>query len=529
MTTSDESVYKSPIIHCTAETPTRGELGQVNLWTSNVLVRPKQYRQTGRCASQLRSLAPLVGLGCALTLGLAACAVGPDYRSPTPDLRDFQNAAAVSALPATTPSRLDEWWLGFNDPILTRIVQRALEQNLDLAASLARVTQARAAANAAGARLLPTADLDAQAAALHQSLESPIGEIAKNLPGYSRDQRLYDVGAEASWEIDLFGGLRRATQAARAEAQAAEAERLGTRVSVSADSADAYFQVRGDQARLVVAERQVEVDSNLLDLVRLRRTRGVASDREVAQAEALLQQARTTIPLLRADLGAELNRLDVLMAVQPGTYAQELSPPGDIPAIPEIPRNEQPLDVLRRRPDVIAAEREVAAATARIGVALSDYYPKISLSGVLGFESLNSNQLFSSRTFQPAGSGALRWRLFDFGKVGAEVAAARGADAEALARYRQSVLRAAEDVEDAFIALVQTELRLHELQGEVSSLTHARDLSQQSYVAGVIPLTDVLDADRQLLAASDDLAHTKADAARAAVRAFRALGGGWSG
>lgn len=483
---------------------------------------PKQRRR-----KPLSGGSGLLGMGCTLVMALTACAVGPNYHPTTPTLASFHNAP-VGSTTAGKPTRLDEWWLAFNDPNLTRIVQRALDQNLDLAASLARVTQARAAASAAGANLLPAADLNAQAAALRQSLDSPIGGIAKNFPGYSRDQRLYDVGAQASWEIDLFGGLRRTAQAARAEAQAAEAERLGTRISVSADSADAYLQVRGDQARLIVAEKQIDVDSRLLDLVRQRRARGVASDREVAQADALLQQARTTIPLLRIDLEAELNRLDVLMGAQPGTYAKELATAADVPAIPVISSGDRPLDVLRRRPDVIAAERQVAAANARIGVAISDYYPKISLSGVLGFESLTGSDLFSSRAFQPVGAGALRWRLFDFGKVSAEVVAARGADAEALARYRQSVLRAAEDVEDAFVTLVQTELRTRELEDEVASLTRARDLSQQSYVAGVIPLTDVLDSDRQLLAARDDLAHTQADAARAAVRTFRALGGGWS-
>jgi NodT family efflux transporter outer membrane factor (OMF) lipoprotein len=466
-------------------------------------------------------------LGGILVAALTACAVGPNYPPSRPTLANFHNAP-VGSTTAGESTRLDKWWLAFNDPSLTRIVQRALDQNLDLAASLARVTQARAAASAAGANFLPTAELNAQAAAMRQSLDSPIGEIAKSFLGYSRDQRLYDVGAQASWEIDLFGGLRRTAQAARAEAQAAEAERLGTRISVSAESADAYLQVRGDQARLTVAEKQVDVDSRLLDLVRVRRARGIASDREVAQAEALLQQARTTIPMLRVDLEAQLNRLDVLMGAQPGTYAKELATAADVPAIPAIPSDDRPLEVLRRRPDVIAAERQVAAANARIGVAISDYYPKISLSGVLGFESLAGSNLFSARAFQPVGTGALRWRLFDFGQVSAEVAAARGANAEALARYRQSVLRAAEDVEDAFVTLVQTELRTRELQDEVASLTRARDLSQQSYVAGIIPLTDVLDSDRQLLVARDDLAHTQADTARAAVRTFRALGGGWS-
>ncbi len=348
------------------------------------------------------------------------------------------------------------------------------------------------------------------------------------MPGYNRNQRLYDVGAAASWEVDLFGGLQRGVEAADAEEQAADAERLGTRISIAADAADAYFQVRGDQARLAVAQRQIDVDAHLLDLVRQRHTSGVAADREAAQAEALLQQARTTVPPLRIDLEAQLNRLDILMGAQPGTYAKELAAPGEIAAIPAIPGTDQPLDVLRRRPDIIAAERRVAAASAHIGVAISDYYPKISLSGALGFDSMSAGHLFTARAFQSIATGALRWRLFDFGKVDAEVMQAQGANAEALAQYRQSVLHAAEDVENAFIALTQSEVRTQHLQQEVASLTRARDLAQQSYEAGVIPLTDVLDADRQLLVAQDDLASNRANAARAAVRSFRALGGGWS-
>jgi NodT family efflux transporter outer membrane factor (OMF) lipoprotein len=277
-----------------------------------------------------------------------------------------------------------------------------------------------------------------------------------------------------------------------------------------------------------VAQQQIVVDQHLLDLVRQRQAAGAGNDREVAQATALLQQAQTTIPPLRIDLAVQLNRLDVLMGVQPGTYAQELAVPAAIPAIPAIPGGDRPLDVLRRRPDIIAAEREVAAANARIGVAIADYYPKLSLSGLVGFDSMGANTLFTARGFQAAGTGALRWRLFDFGKVDAEVASARGADAEKLARYRQSVLHAAEDIENAFVALTQTETRTQQLQEEVVSLTKARDLSQQSYEAGTTALTDVLDADRQLLVTQDGLAQNRTDAARAAVRSFRALGGGWT-
>jgi NodT family efflux transporter outer membrane factor (OMF) lipoprotein len=275
-----------------------------------------------------------------------------------------------------------------------------------------------------------------------------------------------------------------------------------------------------------VAQQLIDTDTHLLELVGVRRRVGVADDREVAQAEALLKQARSTVPSLRVALEAQLNRLDVLMGAQPGTYAEELSKPGTIPGIPAIGGADQPLDVLRRRPDIVAAERRLAASNERIGVAISDYYPKISLSGALGFDSVNGGTLFNGKAFQTIGTGA-RWRLFDFGKVAAEVAQSRGAYAEALAEYRQTALRATEDVENALMELAQTQVRLQELQAEVTSLTRARDLSERAYKAGAIPLTDVLDADRQLLVARDDVESTRADAARAAVRTFRALGGGW--
>ena len=487
---------------------------------------------------RLRAIASLT----LMIVGMSACAVGPTYVRPDMPWLPFHHptmaavpsntTGSISVVqgrpPAIAPVQLDRWWTGFQDPMLVTVVQRALEENLDMAASIARVQQARAVAASAGAQLLPTVNLNANGTAQHQSLQSPLGGIAKNLPGYSRDQREYTVGAAASWEIDLAGGLRRTSAAARDEAQAAEAEQLGTRVTVAADAADAYLQVRGLQARLAVALDQIDTDTHLLDLVQVRRRLGAAEDREVAQAQALLRQARATVPLLRIALEAQLNRLDVLMGAQPGTYAAQLAVASPIPIAPLVDGTQQPIDVLRRRPDIIAAERRLAASNERIGAALSDYYPKISLSGALGFDSVSTNHLFSAASFQPIGTGALRWRLFDFGKVNAEVAQARGANAEALAQYRQAALKATEDVENAFTTLSQTEIRRQELQDEVLALTRARDLSERSYKAGAITLTDVLDADRQLLAARGDLDSTRTDVARAAVSTFRALGGGWN-
>ncbi len=474
------------------------------------------------------SVALRLGLALTLTAAMSGCSVGPNYHPPSVQLQPFHNAPSIEARTAAPPApSLDQWWAGFQDPKLTEVVQRALQQNLDLAAALTRVQQARAAAKEAGARRLPAGSLSASTTSLSQSTESQIGRLSPIIPGYDRDQNYYDLGISASWETDLFGSLKRGSEAATAEAQAAEAMRTGTRISIAAEAADAYLQIRGAQARLSFAHGQIETDQHLVDLVRQRRDAQVASDRELAQAEALLSGARATIPLLETVLEAQLNRLDVLMGAQPGTYAAELKVVADIPMVPSIPNTADPMDLLRRRPDIIAAEREVAASNARIGQALAEYYPKLSLSGIVGSEALAPTHLFEQQGFQPIGVAGLRWRLFDFGRVDAEVKQARGANAEALLRYRSSVLHAAEDVEDAFTLLVQSENRRTELLLEIAQLQRVRDRSQESYDAGVIGLTDVLDADRQLLAAKDELAVSRESAARAAVGSFRALGGGW--
>ncbi len=488
-----------------------------------------EQHPTAGAASRPLTASRLARIGSPLLLifALAACAAGPDYHRPSTSLESFHNAPAIAARTAPAAPPLDTWWTGFNDPVLNDLVDKALAQNLDLAAAYARVDQARAATEAATARLLPTLDASAQEAAQHQSLNSPLGRIAESAPGYKRDSGLYDAGAAASWEIDLAGGLRRGRNAAADEMQAARAEAVGTRISVAAEVADAYFQIRGDQARVGVVQGQIDVDAHTLDLIEQLHGRGLANDRERSQAEAVLKQAQAALPPLKVALEVQLNRLDVLLGAQPGTYAPELAAARDVPAVPGIPDAGTTTDFLRRRPDVIAAERRLAASSENIGVAMADYYPKLSLSGLLGAESLKGSQLFKGASAQSQVAGGFSWRIFDFGKVDAEIKSAKGANAQALAAYRQSVLRAAEDVEDAFVTLTQTEAMTAQLQDEVNALQHARDLSQQAYAAGSIPLTDVLDANRQLLAAQDQLAQNKADAARAAVKSFRALGGGW--
>jgi NodT family efflux transporter outer membrane factor (OMF) lipoprotein len=482
-----------------------------------------------KTASILASTPPFL-LTSLLALALSGCAVGPNYVPPVSTMPAmFHNATAQTVQIADPAPRLEAWWRSFNDPELVRIMERVLNENLDLAAALARVDQARAVAHLARAALLPSGMASAQAAAQRQSLESPLGELARNTPGYDRNKTLYDSGAGASWEIDLFGGLQRGSEAAAAEAQAAEAAHLGVRVSVAAEAADAYFRVRGAQVRIALAQDQIKTDADLLDLVELRLKEGLATGHEQAAAAASVAQARASLPSLRTELEVQLNRLDVLMGAQPGTCAAELDAPASLHesnAIPAWSAALRPDDLLRRRPDVMAAERHLAASNARIGAALAEYYPKFSLSALLGFESLNSATP-NAANFQPQALAGLRWRLFDFGRIDAEVAQAKGANAEALARYRQALLRATEDVENALMTQAQLDQERLELRSEVLADQRAKTLSEAAYKDGASSLMDVLEQDRQLLLTRDQMARADTNAARAAVGTFRAMGGGW--
>ncbi|WP_246238011.1 efflux transporter outer membrane subunit [Pseudomonas akapageensis] len=467
-----------------------------------------------------------------LVITLAGCTVGPDYQRPADQAAaQFMGQDALNRRDVRRPApELDSWWKGFEDPQLTQLIQKVLAQNLDLAVAMARVEQARAVALEAGATRLPQGSVDGRVVEQRQSLKSPEGQLASGQPGFDRNQTISNIGVGASWELDLAGGLARGEQAALDEAQAAEASQAGVRVSVAAEAADAYLRIRGAQQRIQVAEQQIKNQSDLLGLVESRMAQGLGNQRETAQARALLQQARTTLPPLRTELAVQLNRLDVLMGATPGTYARDLAgapTKGFDYNVPQIPGNIAPAQMLRRRPDVIAAERRLAASNERIGVATAEFYPKVSLGGILGFSSLNGG-LFTEQAFQPQALLGLHWRLFDFGRVDAQVAQAKGVYAQALAEYRQSMLRASEDVENAVVTLTQLEAQRQDLALEISSRQAARQAASEAYQGGAVSLIEVLDEDRELLRSRDQLAELNANDARAAVATFRALGGGWT-
>ncbi|MCW2293777.1 NodT family efflux transporter outer membrane factor (OMF) lipoprotein [Pseudomonas sp. BIGb0408] len=459
---------------------------------------------------------------------VAGCAVGPDYQRADAPLADrYLGQAAIEQRPAATPASFAQWWEGFGDPLLSSLVAKALEQNLDMAQARARVSQARAGLGAANAALLPSGSVNGQAARAYQSVETPLGQVLDSTPGYDRYGNSYEANLEASWELDVFGGLRRGREAAVAEYQASEAGVVATRLAIAAQTADVYTVIRGLQVRLEIAERQVKTQEDLLDKVRLLHSRGLAAEYQVDQTEGELSQVRASVPVLRAGLDAAMNALDVVLGAPPGTHRDELAAARAIPRAPQISETGSPADLLRRRPDLIAAERRLEAANARIGVAISEYYPKFSLGALIGSATTSGGNLFSSGASQSAGVLGLRWRLFDFGRINAQIDQAKGQEAEALASYRLSVLRATEDVENAFSALINRESQASTLVAGETSLTRARQSSFIAYQNGTASLIDVLNADETLLQASDARAQAQTESARAAIAAFRALGGGW--
>lgn len=462
---------------------------------------------------------PTLILAC---LTAAGCTVGPDYARPDPAVTPaFLHVAAIDTRGADA-----DWWRGFDDPLLVLLVNKAVAGNTDLAQARARIEQSRAAARGAGAALLPTVDATGSVTSTSQSRDNAIGRITRAV-GAPRGHTEYAIGTQASWEIDMFGGLRRRREAARDDLAASEASAGAVAVAVAAETADVYLTLRAFQERLNVSRDQEANEALLVSLVRQRYEQGIAAEREFNRTTAELEGMRAAMAPLRAAIEAQLNRLDVMVGDPPGTNRVSLVEARPVPAAPVPAGSAAPADLLRRRPDVIAAERRLAASTARIGVAIADYYPHVSLSGLLGVASLSTSTLFTGGAVQASGGAGLRWRLFDFGRVDAEVAGSRGRHAEALAAWRGAVLAAAEDVETALARLGEAHVERENLERQVVALARARTQARDAYAGGVIGLIDVTDANRELLAASDRLATVRAEEARSAVAAYRALGGGW--
>lgn len=460
---------------------------------------------------------------------LTGCANVPAYIRPATSLPDkFVNQAAVEQRPARVDADLVTWWAGFDDPLLTQFVAQALEQNLDLALASARVAQARAGLSSADAALLPTFNVGAQAARSYQSVETPLGKVLNSKPGYDRNGSAYEVNVGTSWELDVFGGLKHGRDAALADYQASQAGAIATRLAITAQTADIYITIRGLQTRLDIVRRQVQTQQDLLSKINLLYRHGLAAELQVRQAEGALAQVQASVPVLEAGLDAAMNALDVMLGSPAGTHRAQLLQASAIPVAPKISDAGSPAELLRRRPDLIVAERRLAASNARIGVAMAEYYPKFSIGGFIGSATtVSPGNVLNSGANQAAAVLGLRWRLFDFGRIEAQIAQAKGQEAEMLIAYRLAALRATEEVENAFSGWIKREQQAAALSQGIESLTRARSASFAAYEKGVVSLIEVLQADENLLRASDAKAQAQIESTRAAVAAFRALGGGW--
>ena len=434
---------------------------------------------------------------------------------------------ATALLACATPALAagDGWWRQFHDPLIDAAVDAALSGNFDLAAAAARVEQARAMDRHARAALLPTVGASASAEADSTSRETPFGEASRAL-GFARKYELYQAGVEARWEVDLFGGLSARHRAATARARATAADAAAARLAIVAETADACVELRALQVRLALAEDEARIRADLAMLARQRAASGLDSDLDARRAEADSAAAAAAIAPLRAALALEVERIGVLTGGAT-TWRAQIAGSAAIPAALQPELDADPAQLMRRRPDLVAAEQRLADAHAGVYVARAEYYPHLSLGGLIGVASLGTASITSGDAAEAQAGAAIRWRLFDFGRVAAEVAAARGREKEALANWHQAALTASAEVADAIAVLGEGHREEQALQDQVALLTRARAQAQAAFDQGVMPRMAVLQADRALVQANDRLAATRAALARASVGAVRAMGGGF--
>ncbi len=446
---------------------------------------------------------------------LAACAVGPDYQAPATMPATYINAdSAVYSSEAFE----SQWWRQLEDSVLDDLVARGMAANTDLRLATARLREARALFRDAQLDQLPT--VTAGAAHEHSKAQQP------GMGNQRIESERYQFGFDAAWEIDLFGRVRRASEAARAEAEGAEAGVRDAQVSVAAEIARNYFELRGAQRRIAVAERN---RSNLVETVRLMQVRyelGRSSELELAASQARLSATEAGIPPLLTSERRAAHRLAVLLGQRPGTLDAELVAAERAPLLKPLAIGNAE-DLLRRRPDVRIAERNLAAATARIGVATADLFPRLSLGGFIGFLSGDAAQLGESASQAWSIAPSLSWAALDLGSVRARMRASEARADSALATYERTVLVALEDTENAFVGYSQQQSRLASLGRQIAASRRAADLARIQYREGLIDYLRLLDAETTLLQAEDAVADAQTGLQTGVVAIYKALGGGW--
>lgn len=462
-----------------------------------------------------------------LPLMLAGCTVGPTFTRPHPDV-----APTFGATRTDVPSRLTRdavdarWWERFNDRELTSLVTRLSRQNLDLQQAAERIEQARSIRRVVSAQGLPSVETDASVEREHRS-RNGISSLTQPAPGAKPDFTLFSPMLSATWEIDLFGRVRRLAEAADATADAQVEARNGLALSATADLAQTYFQLRLVQAQFDVLRRNQAIAERRRALVRDRFANGVATALEVAQSDAQALVIAQDLPTLTTQQTRLVNALGLLLAEPPRALAAELSRDGGQPALPPTVPIGLPADLVRRRPDVREAEARLHAATAQTGVAVANFYPRVTLSGDFGFESLNLGSLFDASSRQFTVGPAVSLPIFQGGRLSGTLKVRESQQREAALQFRKVVLQAWHDVDNAIVAYTESQKRRANatLTREANLRTLA--LADEQYRQGITTLLDVVTAQEGVLRADSTLAQSNADVEQRLVDLYRALGGGW--
>ncbi|AIR90964.1 efflux transporter outer membrane subunit [Pseudomonas cremoricolorata] len=457
----------------------------------------------------LKAFAPAL-----LALAVSACAVGPDYRAPQPAPAQLDTQAQ-----RFDRSRFEaQWWQQFDDPVLNQLVSASLQGNRDLRVAFARLKAARSLREEASLDQLPVVTSRASS------------EIGKGqVPGQTErrvNQERYDLGLDMAWEIDLFGRIQRQIEASRAQEDAAAADLQQLQVSLIAELVDAYGQLRGAQLRERIATDNLKTQQQSRQITETLNEAGVGNELDVVRADARLAGVEATLPQLQAEQVRARNRIATLLGERADALSVELSPRA-LPAIAKALPVGDPGELLRRRADIRSAERQLAAATANIGVATADLFPRVSLSGFLGFTAARGSQLGSSAASAWALGPSIQWAAFDLGSVRARLRGAK-ADAEgALARYEQQVLLALEESSNAFSDYGKRQQRLLALMRQSEASRKAAQLASVRYREGSVDYLVLLDAERERLAAEDAQALAEVELYQGIVAVYKALGGGW--
>ena len=462
----------------------------------------------------LVALIVLIALGAAL----GGCAVGPNYVKPdTPVAVRFEGAADLAYSQEDAQAK---FWTRFGDDTLNRLVDEALAANHDLRIALGRLMEARAARRESLFNLAPT--VTANGGYTKEQLpavESPTGAPFQG--------QFYDVGFDAFWELDFFGGVRRRIESRTDEVQAAEATLRDAQVSVTAEVARTYFELRGEQMELRVARANVDNQRETLALTKARLDAGRGTELDTARAASQLSTTLASIGPLESAAARSIHRLSVLTGREPNALNELLTPPAELPPLPQITAVGDPAGLLRRRPDIRIAERELAAATADIGVATADFFPKVTFIGGVGYAAPTTHALGQMASQSYTIAPAISWAAFDLGRVAAVVAGSRANASVALAAYEQTVLRALEETEDALVTHAHTRDTLSDATEAAAESLAAARIARTRYEGGMVDFLDVLDAERTQLQTEERLAESRTDAAITLVAVYKALGGGW--